>query len=696
MNTSPPHKKIAHSSCPHDCPSTCALDVEVLDGKQIGRLRGSRQNSYTAGVICAKVARYSERIHHPDRLLYPLRRSGPKGSGQFSRISWDEALDEITAAFLAAEKKYGSQAVWPYYFAGTMGLLMRDGINRLRHAKEYSRFHGTICTSLPASGFTAGTGAIRGVDPREMAKSDLVVLWGTNAASTQVNVMTHAMRARKERGAKIAVVDVYRNKTMEQADIAILLRPGTDGAFACAVMHVLFRDGLADRDYMQKHTDAPDELEAHLKSRTPDWASAITGVSVAQIEEFAQAVGKTPRTFIRLGYGFTRQRNGAVNMHAALSIAIVTGAWAHEGGGALYNNGAIYHRDKTLIEGLDKCNPEIRILDQSRIGAILTGDPIDLAGGPPVTALLIQNTNPMVVAPHQDKVKRGFAREDLFVCVHEQFMTETAKMADIVLPATMFLEHNDLYQSGGHQHIQLGLKIIEPPGECRSNHALICDLAHRVGARHPGFEMSEREIIDQTLQKSGWGTLEELCQKRWIDAQPDFTTSHYINGFAFPDGKFRFKPDWSAVTGPRIGGVDDSQAMPRLPDHWSVIEETDGAHPFRLATSPSRGFLNTTFSETATSQKQQPRPEVLVHSKDAAALNITDGAKVKMGNQRGTIVLHARLFDGVCRGVLICEGIYPNSAFEDGNGINTLTGDDAGAPIGGAVFHDNHVWLRPV
>src|SRR6201993_3141835 len=272
---------IRHSTCPHDCPSACALDIEVLDGRSIGRVRGSKKQTYTAGVVCAKVARYAERIHHPERLTFPMRRIGSKGSRQFARISWDEALDEIAARFDQAEREFGAESVWPYYYAGTMGLVMRDGINRLAHVKKYSRFYGTICSTIAWAGFAAGTGKVAGVDPREMAKSDLVVIWGTNPVSTQVNVMTHATRARKERGARIAAVDVYMNATMEQADFPVLIRPGTDGALACAVMHCLFRDGRADRDYLDRYTDVPRELEAHLRERSPAWASRITGCDAA-------------------------------------------------------------------------------------------------------------------------------------------------------------------------------------------------------------------------------------------------------------------------------------------------------------------------------------------------------------------------------------------------------------------------------
>ncbi len=686
--------RIGASACPHDCPSTCALDVEILDERTIGRIHGAEDNSYTAGVICAKVARYAERAHHPERLLTPMRRKGEKGSGEFEPISWDDALDLVADAFVRAEQRHGSESVWPYYYAGTMGLVMRDGINRLRHVKKYSGFHSTICVNPAWTGFVAGTGRLAGPDPREMAKSDLVVIWGTNAVNTQVNVMTHAVRARKERGAKIAAVDVYMNGTMRQADLPVLIRPGTDGALACALMHCLFRDGKADWEFLERYTDAPHELVAHLRTRDPAWAARITGCDVETIEAFARLIGERKRAFFRLGYGFSRSRNGAPNMHAASCIAAVVGAWRYEGGGAFHNNGAIFHWKRTMIEGLDVVDPSIRVLDQSRFGPILCGEPAALAGGPPVTAMLIQNTNPVSVCPEQELVKGGFAREDLFACVHEQFMTETARMADVVLPATMFLEHDDVYQGGGHQHILLGPKLIEPPGECRSNHEVICALARRLGAQHPGFDMSARELIDWTLQQSGWGTLSELEQNRWIDCQPDFATAHYVDGFAWPDKKFRFKPEWPKVPFRSPWHAGPVADMPTLPDHWGVIEEADADHPFRLATSPSRNFLNSSFNETPTSRTLQGRPEVLIHPDDARAIGIKDGDEVTLGNRRGEVRLHARVFPGVRRGVLISEGVWPNDAFVDGRGINTITGADSIAPYGGAAFHDNRVWLR--
>jgi anaerobic selenocysteine-containing dehydrogenase len=456
----------------------------------------------------------------------------------------------------------------------------------------------------------------------------------------------------------------------------------------------LFRDRIADWDYLERYTDAPYELEAHVRSRGPAWASAITGLSIAQIEDFAALVGRTKRTFFRLGYGFSRQRNGAANMHAALCIPAVTGAWAVEGGGAFHSNSGVYKLRKTMIEGLDVRDSSVRRLDQSRIGSVLTGDAEALKGGPPVRAMLVQNTNPLAVAPHQEKVRRGFSRPDLFTCVHEQFMTDTARHADVVLPATMFLEHDDLYTAGGHQHLQFAPKVIEPPEGCRSNHEVIAGLARRVGAEHPAFSMSPREIIDWTLRESGYGDLATLETTRWLDLQPPFEEAHFLGGFGFSDGKFRFKADWTDAPIANDGMRGPWREMPSLPDHWPINEETDEDCPFKLATSPARNFLNSSFTETPTSRSREQRPEVLMNPSDAARLGLAQGDVVQLGNERGRTRLHVRIFEGVNPGILVSEGVWPPAAFLDGWGINTLVGDDSVAPHGGVAFHDVSVWAR--
>jgi anaerobic selenocysteine-containing dehydrogenase len=678
---------IAPSVCPHDCTSTCALDVEIVDARTIGRVRGSRRNSYTDGVICEKVARYAERVHHPDRLLHPLMRNGPKGSKQWKQISWEEALDRTAEALIAKAQQHGSETVWPYFYAGTMGLVQRDGINRLRHAMKYSRWYSTICVALSDSGWIAGTGAKRGVDLREAAEhADVVIIWGGNPVHTQVNVMHHAMMAKK-RGAKLVVVDPYRTATAAKADLHIPVKPGTDGALACAMMHVLFEEGFADWDYLRKYTDCPDDFAAHLKTKTPEWAAAITGLSVETIVEFARLYGRNKRSFIRCHHGFSRTRNGAANMHAVTCLPAVTGAWQHQGGGAIYGHTAIYPLDRSLIEGLDVMDMNVRELDQSRLGPILLGEKDALNGGPPVTALLVQNTNPAMVCPELHKVHAGLAREDLFSCVHEQFMTETAEYADIVLPATMFLEHDDFYTASGHTTFQVAKKVIEAPGETRENHFVICELAKRLGAKHAGFNMSVWEIMDKTLRLSGMWDAQTNLNRGGQDFTSAFEKMHFLDGFDTPDRKFHFRPDWKPFGG-------RWQEMPVLPDHMDVIDNATAEKPFRLVAAPARTFLNSSFTETPSSVKREQRPTALIHPDDCAALKLTNGDRVEIGNERGMVIVQAKPQDGQQRGVVIVEGIWPNKYFENGIGINAITSADPGWPKGGAAFHDTAVWIR--
>ncbi|WP_375458928.1 molybdopterin-dependent oxidoreductase [uncultured Enterovirga sp.] len=678
---------IRKSACPHDCPSACSLEVEVLDGDRIGRVRGSRSNSYTAGVVCAKVARYAERVEHPDRLTQPLRRTGPKGSGQFAPISWDEALDEIAAEFIRAEERWGPEAVWPYHSGGNMGIVQRWGLDRLRNVKRYSRQQTTICVTPAESGWKAGVGKLVGPDPREMAEADLIVSWGGNPVSTQVNVMTHVSRARK-RGGVFAVVDVYRTPTVEAADVALIVRPGTDAALALGMMHVLFAEGMVDRDYLARLTDFDDEVERHIRERDPAWAAAITGLRESEIVDFARLFGRTKRSFLRVGFGFTRTRNGAAAMHAVSCLPAVTGAWTERGGGAFFLSfdKETWGIDTTLIHGLDAIDPHVRILDQSRIGAVLTGEPEALKGGPPVTAMLMQNANSVVVAPSSAKVREGLSRDDLFLAVHEQFMTPTARFADIVLPATTFVEQDDMYFGLGHTYLTHGPQIVPARGETRSNHDVVCGLASRLGAEHPGFRMSAAELLDDGLQRAGLPSLARVAEDGFLDRAQLFDTAHFLNGFPQPGGRFRFKPDWASV-GP------DHARMPRLPDWSADYERTDETHPYKLVCPPARNFLNSTFTETPTSQAREVEPRVRMHPDAALSETIVAGDSVRVGNARGSVLLRAEIDPGQQADTLVVEGIWPDEAFAERRGINHLIGDDAVPPNGGAAFHDIAVYL---
>ncbi len=680
---------IAYSVCPHDCASACTLDIELESPQKIGRVHGSEANTYTAGVVCAKVARYAERVHHPARLTQPLRRKGAKSPtatiDDFEAISWDDALDIVAENYIRAAQEHGPETVWLYNYAGTMGKVQRDGIQGLRNAMGYSRQHNTICSSVMLAGMMAGVGAQKGCDPREFAEADLIVVWGSNPVYTQVNLMTHISRARKERDARLIVIDPYRTPTARQADVHIRPNPGTDAALACAVMHVLFRDGHADRDYMADFTNDADALEEHVQSRDPAWAAEITGVPVDVIEALAKEYGTTERALIRMGYGFSRSRNGASSLHAVSCLPAVRGAWKHQGAGLYGSVGQNFSLNTSLVTGID--DPDVRRLDMSRLGPILTGEAEPLNGGPPVTAMLVQSSNPAVVAPESRKVRAGLLRDDMFLCVHEQFLTDTAKLADIVLPATTFLEHDDIYTSYGHPYLQMGAKILDPLGETRSNHDMLGGLARRLGAEHRAFDMTAWEVIDEILQTNGFGTADSLKEKRFIEIRPSFEENHFLNGFPHPDGKFRFRADWAAQ-GP------DHAALPDLPDFCDVIDKADDARPFRLVTAPSRNYLNTSFTETDTSIANEEAPAILLNPADCDDLGVSGGDRVRIGNDLGDLVIRAQAFDGVERGVAIVESIWPNAAFEGGIGINLLTSADPAKPNGGAAFHDTSIWIR--
>ncbi|MBH64878.1 MAG: dehydrogenase [Alphaproteobacteria bacterium] len=679
--------EIVRTACPHDCPSACALEVERLSPTRIGRVRGNASLPFTAGVVCEKVGRYAERVHHPDRLAHPMKRVGAKGEGKFERIDWDEALDTVAAAFKAAEAEYGPESVWPYHSGGTLGIVQRYGIERLSRLFGYSGMIGTICVTPAMSGWAAGVGGQRGVDPVEIAESDLIVVWGGNPVHTNVNLMNHIQKARKTRGAKLVVVDVYRTSTMAAADIGLVLRPGTDAALACAMMQVILSEGIADEAYLAEYTDFDEEVRNHLGQKTPEWAAAITGLTVDEITAFARLYGTTQRSYIKFGVGFTRSRNGATSMHAASALPAVTGAWGHRGGGAFWGSFDIWNLDTTLVNADDKVGNVTRMLDQSRIGAILNGQEDALKGGPPIAAMLIQNSNTALVAADSAAVRRGLSREDLFVCVHEHFMTATARYADILLPASMFLEVDDIYKGWGHTALTIGPRVLDRYAECRSNLEVVNGLAKRLGSDHASLEMSSEELVDATLEASELGELSEIKERGWVDRAPSFADAHFLSGFRHADGRYHFKPDWAAI-GPYHEG------MPAIVDHWDVVDTVGPDRPLRLVTPPPRTYLNSSFTETPGSQKRERRPTAMIHPADAQRHGVSDGDMVRLGNALGDVVMHAKISDTAKQGVVIAEGVWPDDKFDRGIGINLLIDATPVPPAGGSAFHDTAIWLR--
>ena len=676
------------TTCPHDCPSACGLLVERVDGQRIGRVKGDPEHDYTRGVICAKVSRYQERNHHVSRLTTPLARVGAKGVGReaFKEISWDEALDRVAAEFKAASAEFGRESIWPYKYAGTMGLIQLNALERLRNLAGYSRQKETICVGLSGPGSTVGSGKRRGVDPREISDSELVVLWGCNAVHTQVNVMHYVSQARKK-GAQLVVIDPYRNATADKADTHLMIKPGTDAALACAVMQVMIAEELADFVYLSQFTDADAGFYKHIASRTPEWAAPITGLDADSIRAFARLYGKTQRSFIRVGYGLSRSRNGAMSVHAALCLPAVSGAWQYRGGGALQGTG-VHNFDTLRLQGRDGRKLAARELDQSRIGPILDGTGEEMQGATPVKCLLIQNTNPMAVAPASTQVHAGFMRDDLFICVHEQFMTETAAMADIVLPATTFVEHDDIYGASGHTYMGLGPKLIDGPELARPNSWVIAELAKRLGVEHAFFDMNDKEQIEVLLADSGYPTSAEFEQGVRLDCAFSEDKAHFREGFDHADKRFHFRADWAAVG-------DVQGRLPSLPDFVSNIDAARESHPYRLVTAPARWFLNTSFTEVENGQRKEGEvPHALVHPEDLADIDVRSGEDLVIGNQQAQLQLQAKAFDGLQRGVVVVHSVWPGHRFKGGVGINALVGADSPPPNGGAAFHDTAVWLK--
>ncbi len=583
---------------------------------------------YTAGVICAKVARYAERIHHPDRLLYPHAAHRAEGLGRVrAHLLGRGARHRRREVPRGRGRGTAREAVWPYYYAGTMGLVMRDGINRLRHVKKYSGLHSTICVNPAWTGYIAGTGTSRAVpDPREMAKSDCVVIWGTNPVQhagqrdDPRDARPQGTRRQDRRGRHLSERHAWSRRTSPcwcgRAPTA------RSPARSCTC---LFRDGLADWDYLDTlHRRAARTRSAPARPATPEWASQITGCPVETSRPSPRLVGTTKRTYFRLGYGFGRSRNGATNMHAASCIRGGDAARGrYEGGGAFHNNGAIYHWNKAHHRRASTpSTPSIRLLDQSRIGRILIGDKEALDQGPSGHGAVHPEHQPGVGRARAGQGEGGASRaRTCSSAVHEQFMTETALMADVVMPATMFMEHDDVYAGRRPPVHPDRAEADRPAGRMlRATIRFSVALAKRLGAHHPGFEMTPRELIDRLLKDSGWDGGVADARRPPLDRRAAALRHRALSSRALRGRTANSASSRTGATVPfrspsLMGPVDD---MPALPDHWEVIEEATPEYPFRLATSPARNFLNSTFNETPTSIKREHRPTVMIHPEDAA------------------------------------------------------------------------------
>ena len=675
------------SVCPHDCPSQCALQVTVEAGR-ITDVTGDPGHPFTRGVICGKVHDYAERVYGPTRVRTPLRRVGPKGEGRFEPIGWGEAVDEIAHRWRRVIAQWGGEAILPFSYGGTLGIVQNKAGHPLFHALGASRLDRTICISTAFAGWQGTLGTVTGNDSEQMVDSDLIVLWGINASHTHINAMTLVKQARR-RGAFVVCVDPYRTPTARQADWHLMPRPGTDGALALGVMHVLIGEGRVDQDYIQRATLGFTALAQHVKQYDPERVAAITGLAAPDVVAFARRYGATRAAFIRVGIGLSRHDNGGMTCRTIACLPALTGAYAHPAGGALLGSSSAFGLSNAVLERADLMPaPAPRVINMIQLGRALT-DP-DLA--PPVKALYVYNANPASIVPNQELVLRGLAREDLFTVVHEQHLTDTTDYADLVLPATTSMEHTDCYKSYGHFYVQLARPVIAPEGEARSNWEVTRLLARAMGLRDPHFSKSEDDLIRETLASGDPSvegiTLERLEREHSVRLRLGRPYLPFADGAPTPSGKVEFLSESLARAG-----------LPALPTYTPLVEGPEHAeltrrYPLQCIVPPNRFFLNSSFSQSELMRRRQRGPAVLLHPADGAARGIESGDAVLVRSARGEARFTAELTDDTREGVAVVEGIWWSKHQAGGRGVNVLT-DDRTADIGGGpALHSNLVQVE--
>ena len=659
------------SVCPYDCPDACGLIVSVDNNKVIS-VRGDRAHAFTRGTLCPKMAHYEKVIHSPLRLKSPMKRVGKKGIGedQYTRISWDEALDAIVNNFKETIDTYGSESILRYSYAGTMGVIQSpaaDYFFRCIGATDQDR---GICSPAKQAGFRSVYGETLGIKPQEAQHSDCIVLWGINATATDVHIL-HDVNIAKKNGARVWIIDTHKTYTFSQAHEHIYVKPGSDGALALGMLHIIHRDGLADTDFIKEHVQGYDELVKEvLLEFTPEKASDICGVSVERMTEFAHAYAKSKAPFIRLGSGLSRYGNGAMTCRAINALPAVVGAWQHLGGGLLSSASGSKFVGKEVMQQAHVHAPAKRLMPMIKLGEMLTNPE-----GTKVHSLYIFSSNPAITAPDQNVVRRGLMRDDLFTVVHERFFTDTCKYADIILPATTSVEHDDIYNSYGHYTIGTGYKLIEPIGESRSNWQVIAELAKRMGLEDDFFDLSEKDLIEQIVRTSS--RISKRDQELILNGEPVEMTvpENYKMDFKTPSGKIE------------LYNPQDVEPLIRYMPPYG-----DNA-PFWLIIGNDIRILDSSFCELDFND-----PELMklrIHPEDAKMYNINDGAEVEIYNDRGSVKIKAYYDDEVQRGTLVTLGVWWQSQSSDPHvAINALTAARPTDQGWGSTFYDVQVHIR--
>ena len=677
----------APSVCPHDCPSQCALEVTIEAGR-ITDVTGDPRHPFTRGVICGKVHDYAERVYGDTRVLTPLRRIGPKGEGRFEPIGWDEAVDEIAHRWQRIIAQWGGEAILPFSYGGTLGLVQYWAGHPLFYALGASRLDRTICISTAYAGWRATLGAVTGSDSEQMVDADLIVLWGINASHTHINAMTLVKQARRH-GAFVICVDPYRTQTARRADWHLMPRPGTDGALALGVMQVLIGEDRVDHEYIQRATFGYAALAHHVKQYDPERVARITGLAAEDIVAFARRYGATRAAFIRVGIGLSRHDNGGMTCRTIACLPALTGAYAHPAGGALLSSTAAFGLRLDALERADLMpRPAPRVINMIRLGRALT-DP-DLR--PPIKALYVYNANPASVVPNQELVRQGLRREDLFTVVHEQHLTDTTDYADLVLPATTSMEHSDLYKSYGHFYVQLARPVIAPEGESRSNWEVTRRLARALGLRDPHFEKDADDLIREALASGdpsvGGITLERLAREHAVRLEVGRPYRPFADGAPTPSGKVEF-----------VSASLAREGLPELPTYVPLVEGPEHAvlrrrYPLQCIVPPNRFFLNSSFSQSELLRRRQRGPAVLLNPADAAERSIQSGDAVLVRSARGQARFTAELTEDTRAGVAVVEGIWWSKHQPGGASVNALTDDRTADMGGGPALHSNLVQVE--
>jgi anaerobic selenocysteine-containing dehydrogenase len=677
------------AACPHDCPDTCALLVTVEDGRAT-RVAGDPDHPFTQGFLCAKVNRYIERTYHQERLTTPLRRVGAKGEGRFELISWGAALDEIALRLREiVSSGDGPEAILPYSYAGTMGLVQGSSMDRrFFHILGASKLDRTICSRAGGVGMQMTVGASIGADGEEIPRSDLVLLWGTNTLTSNPHLWPFVRRAR-ERGAPVIAIDPLRTRTGEQCDEWIAIRPGTDAALALGLMHVIFAEGLEDRDYIQRYTLGAEQLRERAAEYSPERVAAITGITAERIARLARHYAAAKAAFVRVNYGLQRHAGGGMAVRTIACLPAVTGHWRRPGGGVQLSTSANFQFNREALERPD-LGPATRTINMIRLGEALTRGDAGV-GGPPVRALIVYNSNPAAVAPDRGAVRTGLARGDLFTVVLEHFQTDTADWADIVLPATTQLEHWDVHLAYGHHYATINRPAIEPVGECKPNSEIFRLIAARMGLEHPALRDDDLTLIRQTLETTHERmcgvTLDTLMKRGWVRLNVPRPYAPFAEGgFPTPSGKCEFYSQRLADM-----GLDP---LPTYTPPYECAEsdpELAARYPLTLISSPAHHFLNTTFVNVDALRRQAREPEVVIHPDDAAVRAIATGMRVAVFNDRGEFAAMARVSDSVRPGTVWAPSIWWGKYAVDGNNANDTTSQRETDMGHGPVFYDNLV-----